>query len=439
MVTLYDNGSQDVLKDEISRLLPFANKEIKHLVNEHENLLVFPYCLQDAPDNIGHEKIFEYSNSRTTENVNVKTGNIIGFIGKDGQTLRIKSRFDKDRNDYLIHYMLLRVFASNIFNLPHSIDNEEVFDFLMFLFPTMLRSALNQGFYREYRRFSYNDANVKGSIDVARHIRENIPFAGNIAYTMREHTSDNSMMQLIRHTIEFMLTRKLGHAILSMSRDIADDVNLIRQITPTYNQGERMTIVNKNLRPNRHPYYTAYYPLQKLCIQILRMEEIKYGFDEKDVHGILFDAAWLWEEYVNTIVQQAGFRHPQNRENKGSIYLFANKTGRRFPDFIKPGIILDAKYKHLLIHGQSNITGFDRNDIHQIIAYMYVERALHGGFVFPFEGKDEAFASSELRGYGGEIGAYGIPVSKEKSSFERFGYEMESAEKAIIKRLNTLT
>ena len=126
-------------------------------------------------------------------------------------------------------------------------------------------------------------------------------------------TSDNSMMQLIRHTIEFMLTRKLGHAILSMSRDIADDVNLIRQITPTYNQGERMTIVNKNLRPNRHPYYTAYYPLQKLCIQILRMEEIKYGFDEKDVKGMAAFADEKWGRYAG-YAQQVLFHYIRNNE-----------------------------------------------------------------------------------------------------------------------------
>lgn len=75
------------------------------------------------------------------------------------------------------------------------------------------------------------------------------------------------------------------------------------------------------------------------------MEEVKYGETDEEICGILFDGAWLWEEYLNTILQKEGFKHPENKKHKGGIYLFEDHSGIRYPDFYKDGIVLDAKYK----------------------------------------------------------------------------------------------
>lgn len=40
---------------------------------------------------------------------------------------------------------------------------------------------------QDYVRNEYNDGNVKGTINIDRHIRKNIPFVGNIAYSQREY------------------------------------------------------------------------------------------------------------------------------------------------------------------------------------------------------------------------------------------------------------
>lgn len=41
-------------------------------------------------------------------------------------------------------------------------------------------------------------------IDVARHMKKNTPFIGNIAYSQREYSYDNDLMELVRHTIEYI-------------------------------------------------------------------------------------------------------------------------------------------------------------------------------------------------------------------------------------------
>ena len=41
------------------------------------------------------------------------------------------------------------------------------FNFLLFLFPHYLKAAMRKGLFKKYIRRSYNDGNVKGTIDIA--------------------------------------------------------------------------------------------------------------------------------------------------------------------------------------------------------------------------------------------------------------------------------
>ena len=44
------------------------------------------------------------------------------------------------------------------------------------MFPFYLKKALRQGLYKEYHKQNYNDSNVRGTIDINRHLGKNIPF-----------------------------------------------------------------------------------------------------------------------------------------------------------------------------------------------------------------------------------------------------------------------
>ena len=94
------------------------------------------------------------------------TENIMGFVGYNDTQVSIRSRFAQQQGDYFLHYMLQKVFAINLFDLKHDSDNESVFDFLIYLFPAFLKRALRQGIYKEYQTRNYNDANVRGRIDM---------------------------------------------------------------------------------------------------------------------------------------------------------------------------------------------------------------------------------------------------------------------------------
>lgn len=437
MITIQDNNYQGKVCSlhDVADLLSIGNKSIRQLCDENEHLLVFPLSIDDTDDRIGDSTIVDiYAENENF--VRIKSGNIMGFVGRKNQQLKIYSRFDNQKHDFFLHYMLQKVFSFNIFNLDYTSSEDNVFEFLVYMFPAMLKKAMRQGIYKEYRRFKHNDANVRGTIDISRHIRENIPFRGTVAYNTREFSFDNSVTELIRHTIEYIKTTPSGDIILSSDKTVEDGIKKIVSYTPSYNHTERIKIIQDNLRPCYHHFYKEYTALQKLCIQILRHEEIKYGTDDNRIYGILFDGAWLWEEYLNTLLCEKGFIHPENKLGSGAIYLFEH-GGQRFPDFWKHDVVLDAKYKRLATNG--NGLDIDRNDVHQIMAYMYRLKAPKGGIICPYMGDSNKVISQKMHkeSYLGTMYLYALAISRDDcDSYEEFVKRIAEKENALLNEIS---
>lgn len=433
-VTIQDNARDKQLQlaqeqwDDLSLISGRSVKKLCERGDSNMSLLVFPDSLDEYGDKIGDSTILDIRDEAIT------TGNLMGFVGCRGTMLRIHSRFDTAENDYFMHYMLEKVFSVNLFDLKYSTDTESVFDFILFLFPFFLKRALAQGLYKEYVTYQRNDDRIRGVIEIPRHIRLNIPFTGNVAYKTREHTADNDLMELVRHTIEYIRTKEFGPGILSRDEETKENVGLVIEATPRYERRDRMRILNKNLRAKIHPYYSEYEPLRRLCIQILRQEEIKYGSDEDTVYGVLFDGAWLWEEYLNTILEPLGYNHPENKLRRGAIHLFAPKRGERFPDFYNEQTVLDAKYKR---YEGTSLTMIDREDIAQVISYMYVRQLQCGGFLVP-GGDSVNVVKEELLGHGGTMLILNLPIRPGASSYEEFCADMLLNEKALAQTIKGL-
>lgn len=436
MITIQDNNYQGKVCSlhDTTDLLSIGNKPIRQLCEENEHLLVFPLSIDDTDDRIGDSTIVDIY-AEDENSIRIKSGNIMGFVGRKNQQMKIYSRFDNQEHDFFLHYMLQKVFSFNIFNLDFTKLEDNVFEFLVYMFPAILKKAMRQGIYKEYRRFRHNDADVRGTIDISRHIRENIPFRGTVAYNTREFSFDNSVTELIRHTIEYIKTIPSGDIILSSDKTVEDCIKKIVSYTHSYNHTERIKIIQDNLRPRIHPFYKEYTALQKLCVQILRHEEIKYGTDDDRIYGILFDGAWLWEEYLNTLLCKKGFIHPENKLGTGAIYLFEH-GGQRFPDFWKQDIVLDAKYKKLAINGIR--LDIERDDVHQIMAYMYRLKASKGGIVCPYDGEKNKIISQNMHkdSYLGSLSLYALAIPKNCSSYEDFTKLIVENERTLLEELS---
>ena len=342
---------------------------------EREGVFVFPEKIHDAPD-LEEEQVILQS-----YNTCYRTSNIMGFIGCGSEQLAIESRFSSGEQDYFFQYLLERVMGfPNVVDLSVGANQENMlFNLLLFLFPRYLRNALRKGLFKTYIRNNYNDSHVAGSIDIPRHISKNTPFMGNIAYSQREYSCDNNLTELVRHAVEFIRRKPYGRQLLST---VKEEVSLIVDATPKYNLQNKQKVIAANQKtPIRHAYYREYRNLQSLCILILRHQKYQIGLGAKQVYGILFDGAWLWEEYINLLVGEM-FYHPMNRAGRGAQRLFAStagNTGRIYPDFIgrdsQSRVIGDAKYKPAKNIGNK--------DYLQVLAYMLRFDAKQGFYFYP--------------------------------------------------------
>ena len=394
-------------------------------LSREDNIFIFPNDLTHTPDLDKDQKIFE------TVNQEIKTGNVIGFLGYGQERLTISSRFSDESNDHFLHYLLQKVLHINLTSLDVGLSQEDkLYQLLIYLFPKYLQAALRKGLYKEYQRFFHNDSHVKGVLDVGNHLKKNLPFMGNIAYTTREFTYDNPLMQLIRHTIEYIKNQKSFGVLLDSNRE---NMTEITRVTPAYKLANRAKIIRMNkIKPIRHAYFREYRKLQELCLMILSREKHGLGPQAQRVHGILFDVAWLWEEYVYTLLPK-GFVHPRNKDKTDGISVFSVGKRKVYPDFYdrERKIVLDAKYKKL----EFTEKGINREDLFQLISYSYILKAEKAGLIFPSMEQSVNSEIGKVAGYGAQLKKWSIRIPQNASSYSAFCKMMENSEenfKAII-------
>ena len=369
----------------------------------------------------------------------------MGFLGRGEERLTITSRFSGG-NDYFLQYLLRRVLEiPNAVNLKvDAVRNDMLFNLLVFLFPGYLRKAVKKGVFKEYVCHQYNDGNVRGNIDVARQLATNVPFIGRVAYHQRGFSHDNMLMELVRHTIELIQRTSQGRELLATVRT---EVKQVLAVTSSYKLCDRQKIIRQNQRGRvRHPYFHEYFDLQELCLSILLHRRHQLGTGSKRLYGILFDGAWLWEEYLNTILTSA-FYHPENRRKKNGEWLFCDKQGvmqgEIYPDFIgkdsERRVIADAKYKP---------AGNIRNkDYLQLLAYMFRFDSQRGYYLYPdhCERREQLLLNRGIANEGKGIVkgredialvkyAFSVP-SEEFDSYQNFAVEMQSREQTFLSEL----
>jgi len=372
LLKIKDNFQQK--KDDFSQIAKLtgkiADKTLEQL--EREGVFVFPETIKDAEDITQDQMILQSVNDT------FRSGNVMGFLGIGDERLVIESRFCGDGEDYFFQYLLDKVLDfPNIVNMDSDFNQDNrLFNFLLFLFPYYLKTAMRKGLFKKYICRKYNDGNVKGTIDVARHIEKNTPFVGNVAYSQREFSYDNSLMELVRHTIEFIKRKPYGNKLLIK---VKDEVKLVIDTTKEFETHDLQKIIDQNKKNKvRHAYFKEYLALQRLCLLILQHQKHQIGTGTRQIYGILFDGAWLWEEYINSLIEDM-FYHPMNKGGKGAQRLFDRNVGLIYPDFISRNsetrIIADAKYKP--------IDNIGNRDYLQVLAYMFRFDAKAGYYLYP--------------------------------------------------------
>lgn len=432
LLKIKDNSQhkKDTFSDISTLTGKIADKTLDQL--EREGVFVFPEYIDDAEDITRDQMILQSVND------SYRSGNVMGVIGCGNERLIIESRFSGEEDDYFFQYLI-----DSVLDFPNLVDLEadanqdnRLFNFLLFLFPYYLKTAMRKGLFKKYIRHNYNDGYVKGTIDIARHIEKNTPFTGNVAYSQREFSYDNSLMELVRHTIEFIKRKPYGTKILVK---VKDEVKLVIDATSGYEPYDRQRIIEQNKKNAvRHAYFREYLALQRLCLLILRHQKHQIGSGSKQIYGILFDGAWLWEEYVNSLIDEI-FYHPMNKGGKGAQRLFEGNIGLIYPDFIsrdnEARIIADAKYKP--------IDNIGNRDYLQVLAYMFRFDAKAGFYLYPeAEGADDmklrlnqgsTYESNVMPRDDISITKHGLKIPADTADYEGFAARMRINEQEFVR------
>lgn len=379
------------IEEHACRMLEaFGTKSLNDLSDEAGYALVL---LDDTHVNVSDRKGQTFFTFKKKENeFRLETGNLMGalrFHDKAKGTsvqVEILSRFDKGDNNFFLNYLLSKVFDFALGTETVAAKRSSLLEILLdVVFVRRLGDASRAGLLRHYREFRNNDWNFKGSLDFARHIRENIPLTHGIAYRKREIDLDVPVNRMILMAALTVNRRHPG--FFEKNRDAADALRLLR-MGVTEERNLHTLISHRDCRKQiSHPFFREVWePLRQIARMILTDEQwtlFPKGTTAEEVSGIVFDGAWLWEEYVAKVLETVGFMHCTER----ILPVFQGGVARFKPDFYKDGvdmsndnlsnrIVLDAKYK------RSNPFG-GRDDVHQMLCYLLLTGAKTGGLIFP--------------------------------------------------------
>ena len=371
------------------------------------------------------------------ESAYLETGNCMGVVKiRDADRnievqLSIGSRFDQSSRQYFINHLLSRVIGGSFVSEVDSGPDSYWEMLLAFLFRKRLLEASRAGLFRCYQKICHDDLRFRGKLDIDLHIRRNIPFIGRLAYTNNEITFDNPLNHLVRHAIR-RVTEKWPYFFIG-EKPLTDFYHELERNTPSWQKRKAIACIAENQRPVKHPYFHSIYePIRKLALRILRNEGITPYSGTDEVEGIIFDGAWLWEQYLWTLLRPLGYEHPDNKAKSGQWRVLGETF---YPDFFlsKEGqfkVVLDAKYKR----GRR-----EQRDILQVAGYMQLLGAGIGGLIKPIgDTSSESFSWGRVPLHDSVWHDISLGVPPNASSSGQFVSEIRKSEQYLTHYIRTM-
>lgn len=373
----------------------------------------------------------EKDSFRILTNFNGKywTQNYIGLLQIEEKNVFIGSRFD-DESFFFTQYILDRALGMNI-NILQNMDpgvgcGDILEQLLAFVFAAQIERAYRKGLYRRYRTYECNDSKVKGKIDITRHIRLNPINNGKIAYSYREYTADNDVNKMIFTAYTYLQKRhpNIMKNLEKKRKTVGECITQFRNIMQPASRQEAQKLVQRERRKITHSIYHDWEEVRKTAILILRHMGIfvRDAQAEKTIHGVLINMNWVWEQYLQSILEDEikgkGYTF-QPQDEKNIFIRNKNPLHTLKPDLCiykdeKSALILDAKYKNAWSDAVQNKNGnFDervREDYFQILAYMYGFRCNKAGIFCPCSASNSSHSEHEYY-------EYTITKDREKEKF----------------------
>ncbi len=411
-----------ILNDNSSFLKPSdLNVKVKSVQNifytTSENL--------DSNDLVLHFNKYEYDKGRDNlilkvdklitdnpdENVErYSTGNFIGYIKYNKQTIKINSRFGNVLLNRMIDF-------SNDFKInEHKIEseqnkNKEVDNIIKLVlyksFVQALKKASFIGFPKRYQTRYHREEKIIGQIDVNMYRKKDIPFMGKISSKSNERIIDQNIIDVLVRAINIIIryeqpqkiTKNLKYEYTSpftkTIKSLIPELKSMASQKPVNNETIQKAKTSRSLL---NPMYKHFKYALHLAAYIIELKDLDFTKKSFPFNSVLINVAELWEIYMIKLLQihfpEWIVHYPSPKiEVYGETFFNRNII----PDIVmeddKQILVFDTKYKRMSYKGRDNygMGDVDRNDFFQIHTYMAYYNGLEdkellaGGLLYPIE------------------------------------------------------
>ena len=383
------------------------------------------------------------------ENYLAQTGNYVGrFTWGKNLSIEINSRFSQ------VFLKRMLNFANDIFLDDVDVAGKEVKDFdvskfiIYYLFVQNLEKAFLLGLPKAYKSIKHHDMKLKGTIDINRFIKKDIPFQGKISSVSREQKEIPEIIDVLQKAVSIVensgfSTKNISHIKTHLKQHRS------KQFVST-------AVINKaiNAKALQNPIFAPYKNVlnyARMIIQSGNIQQQEKGTNK--TYGFLINVAELFEIYVTKLLQK---EFPDWYISSPKIKLY-DKTfyfRKIIPDIVMEKgdkiMVFDTKYKRMRFNGTENgHWDLDRNDFFQIHTYASYyqnqkdKKLICAGLLYPLEAeypmetedsKSQCFSNNLLGNTDCRFLVDGINVSYEMSKDE-----LLENERAFIKRIKKYT
>lgn len=329
---------------------------------------------------------------------------IIRHIKEDSDTtIFISSRFDQNKHCHFTNYLLEKALDIRAFIFPEmrpQADHDTALEkLLVIIFLRQINQAYKKGLFRQYRTYERNDSKIKGRIDIHRHIRLNPLFDGKIAYSYREYTVDNDVNRLILTAYELLVKKDqlFMQNMLTQFRDVKTCINQLKNTISPASRQEIPGLLNRTKKKITHSIYKEWEQVRQTAILLLKHMGVHITGDNTEseqIYGVLINIANLWERYLDRVFKENGlaaytYQHSCRILTEPKNQYKIERTLK--PDFYftgkgqNPPVVIDAKYKKSWseIFSTHRTDTEIREDIFQVLSYMYIFGCKKGGVICP--------------------------------------------------------
>ncbi|WP_283635414.1 McrC family protein [Aquaticitalea lipolytica] len=334
-------------------------------------------------------KLNEYHDGNYFEPIakGIKFNQYVGVIQVDGLTIEINPKADKNDDDYKWKGVLLKMLQACGKIKAESSGAAHVkrqhLNLLEVYFELYLHEVDNlvrKGLIKQYRKQTENTKALKGRLEFAGHIRDNIIHKERFYTTHQVYDTNHLLHQVLSKALTIVEQFTSGSRLYDLSKRVSLN---FPEVDNKSISAQQLNSIQLNKKSSSYGY----------ALELARLIILNYSPDissgKEKMLSLLFDMNELWEEYILKQVQKACVGTNISVSGQESKSFWGNNSLR--PDIVlrkgSETFIIDTKWK------RPNRSSASVEDLRQMYTYCRFWDAKKAMLLYPGKPYENSFMS----------------------------------------------